>query len=189
MPIGVEVRFIGPSRYGGRRCLQCACCCGNLVRDSAFGRCLVWAWCEVGLYGGRWRMLEETSRDKEGQGMKWTGTMGRYGAWLVVDAVLFVRPTVAGADQPSAVATLHSIGLYWSPDGGGADRHVLVRYREADATVWLQGLPMRYNPISGTDEDLADYRGSLVHLRPGATYEIELSLDDGSETVTVTAST
>ncbi|MCD6497687.1 MAG: right-handed parallel beta-helix repeat-containing protein [Deltaproteobacteria bacterium] len=95
----------------------------------------------------------------------------------------------ARADQPRAVATFHSIGLYWSPDGGGGDRHVLVRYREADTTVWLQGLPMRYNPISGTDEDLADYRGSLVHLRPGATYEIELSMDDGSEIATVTAST
>ncbi len=48
---------------------------------------------------------------------------------------------------------------------------------------------MRYNPITGTDMDLADYRGSLVHLRPGSTYEIQLSLDDGTEDATVIAST
>ena len=35
---------------------------------------------------------------------------------------------------------------------------------------------MRYNPIPDTDEDLTDYRGSIVHLTPGTTYEIELTL-------------
>ena len=93
------------------------------------------------------------------------------------------------ADEPVAVSTFHSIGLYWSPTGGARDKSVLVRYHEVDTDVWFSGLPMRYNPIAGTDLDLADYRGSLVHLRPGATYEIELSLDDGSEQKTITAST
>ena len=97
--------------------------------------------------------------------------------------------SVARADEPQAVATFHSIGLYWSPNSGGPDKQVLVRYRETDTDVWFAGLPMRYLPIAGTDLDLADYRGSLVHLRPGATYEIELSLDDNSETKTITAAT
>lgn len=35
---------------------------------------------------------------------------------------------------------------------------------------------MRYNPIAGTEEDLTDYRGSIVHLQPGTTYEVELTL-------------
>jgi hypothetical protein len=35
---------------------------------------------------------------------------------------------------------------------------------------------MRYNPIPGTDEDLADYRGSIVNLRPATTYDIQLTL-------------
>ena len=34
---------------------------------------------------------------------------------------------------------------------------------------------MRYNPIPKTDEDLADYRGSIVHLTPATTYEVELA--------------
>jgi len=95
----------------------------------------------------------------------------------------------ARADEPASVSTFHSIGLYWSPDAGTRDKTVLVRYREADVDVWFEGLPLRYNPIPGTDLDLADYRGSLVHLRPGATYEIELSVDDGTEQKTLTAST
>lgn len=41
---------------------------------------------------------------------------------------------------------------------------------------WKAALPMRYNPIPKTDEDLADYRGSIVHLTPATTYEIELTL-------------
>lgn len=36
---------------------------------------------------------------------------------------------------------------------------------------------MRYNPIPETDEDLADYRGSIVNLDPGTEYEIELRLE------------
>ena len=41
---------------------------------------------------------------------------------------------------------------------------------------------MRYNPIPETDEDLADYRGSIVHLAPATTYEIELTLAGTSTT-------
>ena len=41
---------------------------------------------------------------------------------------------------------------------------------------WSEALPMRYNPIPNTDEDLADYRGSIVHLAPATTYEIQLTL-------------
>ena len=33
--------------------------------------------------------------------------------------------------------------------------------------AWKEALPMRYNPIPKTDEDLADYRGSIVHLDAG----------------------
>lgn len=39
---------------------------------------------------------------------------------------------------------------------------------------------MRYNPIPNTDEDLADYRGSVVHLKPGTTYEVQLTLAGSS---------
>src|SRR4051812_39899943 len=74
-------------------------------------------------------------------------------------------------DQPFAIPTFHCLGLYWSPPGGAADKPVLVRYRPQGASEWQEALPMRYHPIAGTDEDLTDYRGSIVHLSPGTSYE------------------
>lgn len=92
-------------------------------------------------------------------------------------------PLPAAEDDPKpapgealAIPTFHCLGLYWSPAGGSAEREVLVRYRPAGTTDWNRALPMRYNPIPDTDEDLADYRGSIVHLSPATTYEVELTL-------------
>src|SRR6185436_15962250 len=71
-----------------------------------------------------------------------------------------------------AVPTFHCLGLYWSPTGGAADKAVMVRYRKDGAAAWKDGLSMRYNPIPNTDEDVADYRGSIVELTPATTYEV-----------------
>ncbi len=90
---------------------------------------------------------------------------------------------------PFAISTFHCLGLYWSPPGGTTDKEVLVRYRRQGATEWQEGLPMRYNPIAKTDEDLADYRGSIVHLAPASTYEIQLSLAGTATTANLTAAT
>ena len=46
-----------------------------------------------------------------------------------------------------------------------------------------------YNPIPGTDEDLTDYRGSIVHLTPGTTYEIQLTLNRTTTTARLTGRT
>ena len=48
---------------------------------------------------------------------------------------------------------------------------------------------MRYNPIAGTDEELSDYRGSIVNLQPATTYEVELTLAGSSTTASLTATT
>lgn len=88
---------------------------------------------------------------------------------------------------PIAIPTFHCIGLYWSPPGGARDKEVQVRYRRHGDTEWKEGLPMRYNPIPKTDEDLADYRGSIVHLTPGTTYEIQLAF--GATTAHLKATT
>jgi hypothetical protein len=53
---------------------------------------------------------------------------------------------------------------------------VLVSFRRQGTRKWSEGLPMKYHPISNTDQDVADYRGSIVHLRPGTRYEVRLSL-------------
>jgi len=95
----------------------------------------------------------------------------------------------AASATPRAIPTFHCLGLYWSPPGGSRDRSVLVRYRPQGAAEWQPALPMRYNPIPGTDEDLADYRGSIVHLTPATTYEIELTLAGTATTATLAATT
>jgi hypothetical protein len=92
-------------------------------------------------------------------------------------------------DGPLAIPTFHCLGLYWSPPGGAPDKQVLVQYRRAGDTSWKQALPMRYNPIPNTDEDLADYRGSIVHLTPATTYEIELTLAGTATAARLTAKT
>src|SRR5688572_16201029 len=75
-----------------------------------------------------------------------------------------------------AIPTFHCLGLYWSPPGGSADKAVSVRYRKEGTSIWKEALSMRYNPIPKTDEDLADYRGSIVDLSPATRYEVQLTL-------------
>ncbi|MCZ7645897.1 MAG: hypothetical protein M5U26_11535 [Planctomycetota bacterium] len=78
--------------------------------------------------------------------------------------------------QPSVVPTFHCLGIYWSPKKGAADKKVLVKFRECGQEAWRDGLPMRHNPVK-TKECKGDYRGSLVNLKPGTDYEIELTLE------------
>jgi len=93
------------------------------------------------------------------------------------------------ADAPFAIPTFYCLGLYWSPPGGSPNRDVQVRYRRQGASEWKEALAMRYNPIAETDEDLADYRGSIVHLAPATAYEVQLTLAGTSTTARLTATT
>lgn len=93
---------------------------------------------------------------------------------LVLPALADGPPAPAG-DGPLVVPTFHCLSLYWSPAEGGAGRDVLVRYRPRGQPVWREGLPLRHRPIA-TPECKGTYRGSLVNLTPGTTYEIELEL-------------
>jgi len=95
----------------------------------------------------------------------------------------------AGGDSPLAIPTFHCLGVYWSPPGGSADKPVEARYRRQGQSQWKEALPLRYNPIPGTDEDLTDYRGSIVNLTPGTPYEVQLTLAGTSTTAALTATT
>jgi hypothetical protein len=113
-------------------------------------------------------------------------------AGLLAASFIPTSPTRAADDRgagPFAIPTFHCLGLYWSPPGGGEGKAVQVRYRRQGETAWNDGYPLRYNPISNTDEDLTDYRGSLVHLAPGTTYEVALALDGTDTTARLTATT
>lgn len=96
---------------------------------------------------------------------------------------------VSVSESPQAFPTFQCLGLYWSPSGGSAEREVQVRYRKQGDAEWSEGLPMRFNPIAETDEDLADYRGSIVHLAPATTYEVRLTLAGSAVTASLTATT
>ena len=74
------------------------------------------------------------------------------------------------ADAPAwAVPTFESLGLYYnrpvSPTG------CVPRYRVAGSTDWRAGYPLVY------DQREKQYRGSLVNLAPGTSYDIRLEAD------------
>jgi len=80
---------------------------------------------------------------------------------------------------PSAVSTFHSIGLYWSPEGGSESNAARVQFRPAGSGEWRQGLDLWFDARNG------EYRGSLVELEPGTAYEVKLTLAGGaSESLT-----
>lgn len=97
----------------------------------------------------------------------------------------------------STVSTFHAISLYWSPAGGEPNKKVLVQYSVAGANEWKPGFSMKYLPIAGcginpeTGEryDKADYRGSIVDLTPGMTYDIQMTLEGTATTTTIQAAT
>jgi hypothetical protein len=82
-----------------------------------------------------------------------------------------------------AVPTFESIGLYWSPEAPPKDGACNLRYRTLGEREWKSGLPLWY------DSRDQQCRGSLVHLQPDTSYEIEVSLADQPDRETLTART
>lgn len=82
----------------------------------------------------------------------------------------------------TAIPTFHSIGLYWSLSAGAASDVAHVQFRPSGTTAWRAGLDLWFDPRD------AEYRGSLVLLKPGTAYEVQVALDTG-ETASTTVST
>lgn len=72
----------------------------------------------------------------------------------------------------TTVPTFQSIGIYWAPPGASSDRRSRVKYRKHGEPDWKDGLPLWFDPRN------KEYRGSLVMLEPGTSYDIALSLAD-----------
>ncbi len=91
---------------------------------------------------------------------------------LMILGVSMVPIRVQAQSLPStntiAVPTYESAGLYWTNPGGTTGCE--VRFRKAGTTAWSQGLPLWY------DSRDSQCRGSLVHLTPDTSYEVELNL-------------
>jgi PKD repeat protein len=85
-------------------------------------------------------------------------------------------PSFDPATPWNAVPTFHSLGLYWAPTGKAANVKAAVRFRASGTSQWQEGLDLWYDSRNG------EYRGSLVHLQPATTYEIQLKLGNGAWT-------
>lgn len=108
--------------------------------------------------------------------------------------IMFATVAFAGeVNDPTYVSTFNCIGLYWNPgiDDQG-DYTCLVQYRESGTDTWYDGLDLWYDgrALNGRP---AEFRGSIVNLNPGTTYDVKLTLTDENETTitekTITAST
>jgi hypothetical protein len=96
-----------------------------------------------------------------------------------------IKPS-SGAPQsatPRAVCTFASIGLYWTPDGGADDKTCRVRYRAIGEPAWREALPLWF------DKRIGEYRGSIVQLPSGTTYDVRLELAGGGPSTELRAAT
>lgn len=87
---------------------------------------------------------------------------------------------------PRAVPTFNSIGLYWKPEGGSAERSVTTEYRKKGESAWKPALPLWFDATLHAEEaamHTAEYRGSIVNVDAGSTYQVRLQLQDGPERV------
>lgn len=103
---------------------------------------------------------------------------------------------VASSRAITTVSTFQSVSLYWKASTGSDARKALVRYRQAGSTTWLQGHPAHWDGRSPTasrtptaPERANEYRASLVELRAGATYEVEMYVEGSGEKRSATATT
>ncbi|MBA3724795.1 MAG: hypothetical protein H0W89_08025 [Candidatus Levybacteria bacterium] len=87
--------------------------------------------------------------------------------------------------QAIAIPTYQSIGLYWSPPGASTTNKASVQYRKQGDTTWKDATSLWYDTRS-IDNNLPEYRGSIVMLQAGTTYEVKLTLASGPTTVLTT---
>lgn len=81
--------------------------------------------------------------------------------WTSVNSM----PHNGNVTEPTIVPTYECAGIYWKVEESGSCK---IRYREPD-NKWIEGLDLIY------DTRDAEYRGSIVGLRPNTSYEVELA--------------
>jgi hypothetical protein len=107
--------------------------------------------------------------------------------WLPISALILAAPALASA-AAEAIPTFESLGLYWTPPSNPGSAGCQVRYRPQGESAWREGLPLWYDQrsIGGRTPEC---RGSIVQLRPGTSYEVELGLPGQGFTKKLTAAT
>jgi len=94
----------------------------------------------------------------------------------------------------TTVSTFQNISIYWKPAEGAADREALVRYRIRGNKNWNQAQSLWFDErdVDSIGNNFArskEYRGSIVMLRSGTTYEIEVFLKGANKIAKTFAST
>lgn len=78
------------------------------------------------------------------------------------------------------IATYHSASLYWQPASGGSAVTCEVNYRPVGATLWRVGHELYWDDFTrNLAQPPEQYKGSLLHLKPGTAYEGRLKLSNG----------
>lgn len=104
-------------------------------------------------------------------------------AWFANLRLTEKGPAPAAAQKPvptapprcEAVPTFESVGLYWSLPEGSPEKTARVEYRAAGSRDWKTAQDLWFDPraLGGRP---AEYRGSIVGLKPGTRHEVRLSL-------------
>jgi len=111
------------------------------------------------------------------------GLLGVFGL-IILYQLHFISPSpVQAQSSPTIIPTFHSLGIYWQPSGRSSNVTAQVQYRPSGSSTWKSGYPLWFDPND------SQYRGSLVLLNPGTTYEVKLTLQDTSTSVTTAATT
>jgi hypothetical protein len=103
-------------------------------------------------------------------------TLRRLARWSSGLLFSLLLSPLSFADAPRAVSTFESIGVYWligGPPANSDDVDCRIEFRIKGTDKWREGLPLWHDNRNG------EYRGSLVGLRPGTTYEIRLTINNG----------
>ncbi len=116
---------------------------------------------------------------------------------LIVILILGLNYTTTSAQNAFTVSTFHNLSVYWSPTGGSDSKNVFVEYKKKGSNQWNDALAMKYNlianagtnPKTGKRYDKADYRGSIVNLKPNTSYDIRLTLEGTATSTLVQALT
>ena len=103
---------------------------------------------------------------------------------MLVLAGICLSPFTAWAVSPEIVPTYENLGISWAAANRGSGQTARVQYRVQGSSAWNDAQDLWYDARSG-----GEYKGSIVSLHSGTTYEVKLTLSPNGETVTALSST
>src|SRR3990167_989682 len=105
---------------------------------------------------------------------------------IAVLFIIFISLNCFGQGSASGVPTFECIGLYWSGHGQNSVGEAVVKYRKVGDANFLSGYPLWRDSRSIGGRSANEFRGSIVGLKSGTTYEIKLSAGTATTSLTTT---